>query len=250
MGRLYQILGVAVAVFISSSVMATAASAQTADLPATSSAATTSEEAVAVPLPSESIRLDEAKGGVIWNDLQAKKLECSGLTDEGYRLLGQYIMGLRLDEAHEPMDEMMKRMLGETGEARMHIALGQRVSGCFARPVYPANGSQFLPLMGMMGDFWEQQIGHAGNVCHKKIKYNPMMNYGYQTYGFFGPVFMVLFWIVIIFSVIALIRWAVGQPKDGELKKDKDALEILKERYAKGEIDKKEFEEKKKGLMS
>lgn len=77
-----------------------------------------------------------------------------------------------------------------------------------------------------------------------------MMNYGYQTYGFFGPIFMVLFWAIIIFSVIALVRWATAQPKGGETRKEKEPLDILKERYAKGEIDKKEFEEKKKGLTS
>ena len=77
------------------------------------------------------------------------------------------------------------------------------------------------------------------------------MNFGYNPFGFgfFGPVFMVIFWGLIIFAIIASVRWLMNQNGGSFDNKNSTPLDILKERYAKGKIDKKEFESKKKDLI-
>ena len=66
--------------------------------------------------------------------------------------------------------------------------------------------------------------------------------------GWFGSIIMVVFWIVVIIGIVFLIRWLVQSGGHGA-RSEESALEILKKRYARGEIDKKEFEARKKDLI-
>ena len=76
-----------------------------------------------------------------------------------------------------------------------------------------------------------------------------MMDWGHGM-GWFGFVMMGVFWILIIVAIIFAIRWLVVSSRGGShsQKSEETALEILKKRYARGEINKEEFEEKKRDL--
>lgn len=62
-------------------------------------------------------------------------------------------------------------------------------------------------------------------------------------------VFNLVFWILIIVGIVLLVVW-VGQKALGPASKaEESALEILKKRYARGEMSKAEYEEKKRDLV-
>lgn len=75
-------------------------------------------------------------------------------------------------------------------------------------------------------------------------------NYGFGPEHFFSGILMVCFWVAVAFLIVWAIRG--GRHTHGQCGHCKDsengALEILKERYAKGEINKDEFDTKKKDL--
>ena len=63
-----------------------------------------------------------------------------------------------------------------------------------------------------------------------------------------GWMFMIIFLIIGLTLFILFIKWIVNQDKR-ERQRNTTPLDILKERYAKGEIGDKEFEEKKRKLQ-
>lgn len=66
----------------------------------------------------------------------------------------------------------------------------------------------------------------------------------------FMMLIMILFWGFIISGVIFIVR-GFGIPAGPSAQQDNrnTAIEILRERYAKGEIDTAEYEEKKRQIM-
>jgi putative membrane protein len=61
---------------------------------------------------------------------------------------------------------------------------------------------------------------------------------------------MVLYWGVILVIVVAAARWLARAADGAGRGADKTPRQILDERYARGEIDKDEFERRKKDLES
>jgi putative membrane protein len=65
--------------------------------------------------------------------------------------------------------------------------------------------------------------------------------------GFGGP-FMILFWIAVIAGVFVLVKWLVDQSSAGKGSRDKSPLEIVRERYARGEINREQYEQIRRDL--
>ncbi len=72
---------------------------------------------------------------------------------------------------------------------------------------------------------------------------------GMMGWGGLGFVFMLFFWGVVIFAFFVFIKWLNEQSRGGD-RVGKTAVEILEERYAKGEIDREEFLRAKKDLKN
>ncbi len=72
-----------------------------------------------------------------------------------------------------------------------------------------------------------------------------MDGYGMMSggYGILG----LIFWILVIIGLALLIKYL--WESSGAKREQESALEILKKKYARGEISKEEFEEKKKDLL-
>jgi len=78
------------------------------------------------------------------------------------------------------------------------------------------------------------------------------MGYG-MGYGF-GWIFTILFWILAIVAIAALVKWLFALPRfhhadPGAGGQRRDAMSILEERYARGEIDREDFLARKKDLQ-
>jgi len=74
----------------------------------------------------------------------------------------------------------------------------------------------------------------------------------YHTFGtpffMFDGLFHFLFWLLIIILIFKLIRGSKKHHHWMEMWGEKSAMNVLRDRYARGEISKEEYEERKKVL--
>lgn len=99
---------------------------------------------------------------------------------------------------------------------------------------------------------WALAQGQSGAESYG---YGPhMMWWGGGGHGmFFGPLFMILTLVVVIAAVVLLVQWLGGGSSQvaqrlQQMPPERTPLDILKERFARGEIDKKDFEDRRKVL--
>ena len=83
--------------------------------------------------------------------------------------------------------------------------------------------------------------------------YGHMSGWGGGWHGtFLGPLFMIVVLVVVITLVVLLVRWLGGSwqgPQTSQqIQSGPSPLDILKERFARGEINTEEYEERRKVL--
>jgi putative membrane protein len=82
------------------------------------------------------------------------------------------------------------------------------------------------------------------------VKAVSMMGNGMMGGGMgFWVVLAMLSWLALIVGVVSLVVWAVRKFAAGAGRRSEEsALDILNKRYARGEISREEYEEKKQGI--
>jgi putative membrane protein len=75
-----------------------------------------------------------------------------------------------------------------------------------------------------------------------------MWGWGYGNWlGWLGPLAMVAFWAAVTTGIVFLVRFLIRQGRSHD--REDSALEVLRRRYARGEISKEEYLEKRGDLM-
>ena len=140
-----------------------------------------------------------AAGQALWQQLQAKQISCSTLSDANFENLGEYFMNQMMGSSHEAMNQTIVSRLGESGEEEMHAAMGKRLSGCDEKAAYPAGVQGFMPMMGGAGMM-------GGSNYYDSSGANPMMN-GYGSMKGGVGILGGLLWLVVLVDLVLLGVW-------------------------------------------
>jgi len=159
--------------------------------------------------------------------LVESKISCDKLSNEQLEAIGDYYMEqMHPGEAHEIMDNMMG---GEGSESlkQVHINMAKRLY---------CNENVYIDY-GMMGS------GGMMNMMGRGMMGSYPASYDYSNYSYWN-IFRILLFAGVIFLIVWIIhRFGIKNTAS------ETPLNILRKRFAKGEITKKEFEGMKKELV-
>lgn len=147
---------------------------------------------------SASTAQDEAQGKAIWDKLQAKQADCKNLSEDAFELLGEFFMGLMMGNEHGTVMMRMTEIMGPQGEKEIHIVMGKRLSGCNSSAIIPPQYQEFANILPLMGAF--------NSPASKTWDNNLLSQYGYPLVPILCGITVILVWVVLVLSAIALIR--------------------------------------------
>ena len=189
----------------------------------------------AIPVSTLVRNIMDAQGVTAVTDISCDKIDAVVFEELGESLMTSMHPD---EEQHAAMDAMMG---GEGSESlrNAHIFMAQQYLGC-SEGTGMMQGGMMYPLMmggGMMG-------GASGqSVADTSSSFPNMMRFGFGSWWpwmtGFGIVLMILFWGAVFFVFWMIFRWFRGP----------NAIDALRMRYARGEMSKEEFENKKRELQ-
>jgi putative membrane protein len=180
-------------------------------------------------------------------------IACDKVTNAQLEELGAAVM--RLMHPNPQEYRFMNRMIGEEGSPTLRMArrvMGARYLGCFQ--------GDYAAAMGPAVAGWGLSPQEMPSAASIKGGYSPGamgLNYGRHTrsngnYGgmsgfWYGGLMMWILYIAVIVLIVVFI-WSGVKRRERHEREFESALEILKKRYARGEITKEQFDEMKRDL--
>ena len=167
-------------------------------------------------------------------------ISCDKLTDKQLETIGEYFMEqMHPGNQHEAMHEMMGIEEGTEYHEQFHANIA-RMMYCGESGNMMGSGMMNGGMMGsggMMG-----MMPMMMNMMGGGMMGNYPASYDYSNYGYWNIFWILLFAAVIFLIVLIIHRFGIKKTAS------ETPLNILRKRFAKGEITKEEFEDMKKEL--
>lgn len=196
--------------------------------------------------PGSALSGAEQQGEQLLQRAQSGDLKCQGLSRAQSESIGEYVMGRMLGSParHEAMDRRIRATSGASGEAQAHIFMGQRFTGCETGGAPAAFGS----MMGMMGNYSGADGSGMGNSRDSGNGFGPGMmgdsgsRAGGDGWSGGATALVILLGVLAAgLAILTLVRSRRGSPP-------KTPGEILSDRYARGDIDTADYEQRRIAL--
>jgi putative membrane protein len=117
------------------------------------------------------------------------------------------------------------------------------------KSIYSTGSMGLFVIMGLNSILIGPALAQSGGYRNWRMGHWMMGDLGM---GWFGMILMLVFWVLVITGIVFFIRWLVqntGNRSISDGNADSQAIEILKGRYANGEITRDEFESMKRDIL-
>lgn len=202
---------------------------------------------------------EERQGAQLLQSVQAGTQKCQQLSRDQFELIGEYVMGRMVGSTarHEEMNQQITATSSASGEVQAHVFMGQRFADCPAGAAPAAFGS----MMGMMGNY----SGATGSGMSNSGANRGGMGNGHSAANGSGTAMVggsgsrtgsdngwsgTNTVLIILVGVLAAALLAIATRRPWRHSPPRTPGELLSDRYARGDIDTAEYEQRRHALES